>query len=338
VNSLPGLFFPRFLHNWAAGMSAAEATRDAYRLAIHSAEMLNSYLKSDDLLSSVGIQRSEPVLAGVDVDRKGAIHTSTKLRIDSMVAPRPAVDRPRYKHTSFEHFSIQMLSGMLPQSSLDADSIPSAQALVDQVSGPAWDGLRDSFPSPSMGLPGILSGSGDEIWVDGEALRFFLAPVRDWAGEKGDLILDHLQGARVERVRNSMTISVYFDQELTVSVQDEKKAKNWELYAIHVPKTIRFTVSMFDGIVFVSGLDTQRDNVKLSVKIPWLPDTVYLRTASVNLVDGKLRVEAGVIGDTIGIVANAQLAAKTLGGVDIWETIKDNLDLLVWPILVFAVL
>jgi hypothetical protein len=235
---------------------------------------------------------------------------------------------------------------MIPQASLDVDAIPSAQAFVDRVSDVAWDGLKDSFPTPDTGIssegeiiPGLdlPTRDGEQIWVDGEALKYLLGSIRQVADERFAPLLDHLQGLKLTRQGDALNAGIYFDQPMPVSIRDEKKAPRWQPYSLRLPKTVRFSIRMIAGRLVISGLDQGLDTATLKLKMPFLPDTVWMKSASVDMGSGHVRVEAGVVGDWVTVVANADLIARKFGGVDIWESIKRNLTPFEWPTLTFAV-
>lgn len=339
VNSLPGLFFPRFLRRWAEGRSAVEATNEAYRWATGAANLVSDYVATPELVDSVGIARSEPVIAGRDVNREGRVSAQPPRPITPLRVRVTPSSRPTYRHTDFEALAIQLIAAGLPQTSLDATKIPGAQRFYELTKDAAWTSLLDSFPPPLEGIPGTgVGNTGDETWIDGEALRYFLAPLKDWTGDKLDQVLESIEGARLERANGLLHVSVYFSRALELPVEDESRAGRFSLYSIHVPKTVRFTLSVWEGRLFVSGLAAGIDSLRFRVKLPALPDNVYLRNLSADLTTGKVRVEAGVVGDLVTVVANAELLARRFDGIDIWETISRNADVLVWPVLVFAIL
>lgn len=348
VNSLSGFFFPRFLKRWAEGATARDAAAEAYHFSEGTAAMLSNFIQEDnDLLSQVGVARSEPVLQGVDMDRTGQTYPGHALAIAPMASAKnsssasaPAV----FKHTDFENMGIAVMGSMVPQASLNVAAIPSAQGLVDRVRTVAWDGLKDSFPNPAGdGLPdlglGLPTEDGQQIWIDGEAIRYFLDSLRDYVGDKLGPVLDHVQGVRLTRMGELLNVAIYFDMAFDIPLQDKKSVPNWQPYSVHAPKTIRFSIKMSDDVLTVAGLDEGADALNLKIKMPFpLPEAVWVRNASVNLSSGKARVEAGVAGNLIAVIANAELMARKLDGFDIWGSIEKNLNLFDFPSLHFEAL
>lgn len=348
VNSLSGFFFPRFMRRWAEGATAREAASDAYQFSEGTAGMLSTYIKEDqDYLSSVGVTRSEPVIQGVDIDRSGQAYPDHVLAIAPLASAQPMASfasegAVKFSHTDFERMGISLLGTMIPQASLNVDAIPSAQELVNRIHSVAWDQLHDSFPNPSGdGMPDLdlPSEDGQQLWIDGEAIRYFLAAVRDYAGDKLGPLMDRVQGVRLTRTGANLNAAIYFDGAFDIPLQDKNRIPNWQPYSVHVPKTVRFSVQMLDSVLTVTGLDQGNDALNLKLKMPSpLPDSVWVRTASVSLSDGKAHVEAGVLGNMISVIANAELLARKFDGVDVWATIESNLGILVFPALSFQTL
>jgi hypothetical protein len=342
VNSLSGFFFPRFLKRWAEGATARDAAEEAYRFSEGTAQLLSGFINEEqDYLSGLGVVRSEPVLSGVDLDRMGHVYPDHALAIAPLSGPKASLAAAGkvYAHTDFERTSISLLGAMIPQASLKTDAIPSPQELVGRVSGVAWDQLHDSFPNPAdgIGLPDLdlPTEDGQQLWIDGESIRYFLAAVRDYAGDKLGPVMDHVQGLRLTRQGELLYAAIYFDGPFDIGLQDKDRIPNWQPYSVHVPKTIRFAIALQEGVLAVSGLDQGQDALNIKLKMPALPDSVWVRTASVNLSDGSTHVEAGVVGNLITVVANAEIMARKFDGVDIWGTIERNLDILDFPTLNF---
>lgn len=345
--SLPGFFYPRFLRLWSEGLTARESAERAYRFAEKAALETHAFLKDGkELLLWAGAAGSEPVVLGQNIDRFGKRHDDRFVGIAPLreaqslsalnlnVAPSG-----RYAHSDFEEVAIRMLGAILPQASLEPSAIPSAQGLIDQVHGLAWEQLRDTFPHPMNEdlIPGVdlPKKDGEQLWIDGEALRYLLGQVPGDAGALVGPYLDRIQGLRLTRQGDQLKAAIYFDRAFRIPVIDESKAKRWSPYAVHVPKTVRFSIRMKDGVLRLLGLDQDGNAVNLKLKMPFLPDTVWVRHAILNMESGKAEVEAGVIGNHVTVVARAQVTARKFEGIDIWESIQRNVRLLFWPALVF---
>ena len=70
------------------------------------------------------------------------------------------------------------------------------------------------------------------------------------------------------------------------------------------------------------------------MKIPVISNKIYLRSASIDISNGNILAEAGILGDTVGLIASHKIfAAQPKPKVDLWQSIKDNEDLFEWPYL-----
>src|SRR5690606_28799296 len=128
VNSLPGFFFPHFLRRWAEGRSALEAATLAHRLSARVAGKLEPYVEERELLSRVGVSRSAPVLAGVDVDRRGREFPERSLELAPVRRPVPLASFMTFEHSTFERTSIELMSAALPRSRLNVGAFPSVES------------------------------------------------------------------------------------------------------------------------------------------------------------------------------------------------------------------
>jgi hypothetical protein len=108
-------------------------------------------------------------------------------------------------------------------------------------------------------------------------------------------------------------------------------------YSVHVPKTIRLLLEQAKGVLRLTGLDQGPDALELKLKLPVIPDGVFLRRATLDLSSGRLVAEAGLIHNAVALVATADIQARSLQGIDFWESVVRNRDLLFWPDLVFKI-
>lgn len=317
-------FFPRFMRLWGEEMENARSghsTLGATDIATRAAE--RAARDADDSLRAVA-----PFLKS----ETPALDSGYRFSVI-----QPETTQRTYRHTDFQKLSIGLMKALLPLASIDERKVPSAQSFLDQTGDVAWKSLQDSFPNP-VEIPGMVGiGEGEEVWLDGETLRYLIGPVEKWGGPKLQDVLDRLDGVWLYRDADSLHVSAYFNEAFTVSIQDRGAAKKWELYAVEVPRTVRFRWKMADGVLRISGLNEGVEVLNFLAKLPWyLPDTIYLRKAAFSLVDGTFRVEAGVLGDNVSVVASGELkAGKVDGAVDIWESIKRNLRFLIWPSFLF---
>ncbi|MGZ6309420.1 MAG: hypothetical protein ACXWPM_03335 [Bdellovibrionota bacterium] len=165
------------------------------------------------------------------------------------------------------------------------------------------------------------------MWLDGETIRGFLSGSQNaLAGTLGGA-LDFLSGVRLTRNEEDLDVSVFMTNDLTDILSNPDKTENWKLYGLHFPKEMHFRMKMTDSVLSVSGLDEGENTFNLLAKVPSiLPEKIYLRNATMDLTNGEVLVTAGVLGDTIAIVAKAQVMKQKFEGVDLWATLNANMD------------
>lgn len=336
VNSLPGFFFPRFLRLWGEGRPVKSAAEEAYVYSQKAAAELGPFVTdTKDYLSSIGIARSEPVISGENIDRWGRSFAVSSMRIRPLDYVEPQASHAGiYEHGEFELTLIELLNSMIPQVTISPENVPGAQELIDRTADLAWAGLGDAFPFPGD-MPGAGGANANERWIDGPMLRYLLEPLREWMGDQLEIVAERVMGARLIRETNELRLNLYFDRAFSLTVKPEREAADWELYRVDVPASVRLRVSSWEGRFFVQGFDEGPEALRFKLKMPWLPDGVYLRTASLDMTDGKVQVEAGVVGNSFAVIANGQIYAKRFEGVDLWASIRRNLKLLFFPDLVF---
>jgi hypothetical protein len=219
-----------------------------------------------------------------------------------------------------------------------------AIVLAGGVGGTGWQSVRANAELRTAqhgATEDVLSGvdlptqEGEQIWIDREALKFLLGALEQYDEGKFAPILDHVQGLRLTRRGEFLDAALYFDEPFDLSLQEKSEAPRWQPYRVEVPKTLRFSLRIVDGVIVLSGLDRERNAIRLQLKMPFLPDRVWVRSVLLNLDNGHATVDAGVMGNHLTVVARAQLLARKFEGVDVWETFKRNLGLLEAPALVF---
>ncbi|OFZ79216.1 MAG: hypothetical protein A2583_00995 [Bdellovibrionales bacterium RIFOXYD1_FULL_53_11] len=174
----------------------------------------------------------------------------------------------------------------------------------------------------------IESGTpaGEEVEIDGEAIRAYLSPARGLMDGNIDPLIDHLAGARMIKRGDHVDVKLLFGKELNIKLKPRKRARNFELYAIHVPKQVEFDLKFVDGRMAVTGFESGPDALYFKIKIPVIGNEVYLRELHLDLEDGSLLFEAGVVWDRIAFLGRANVFNKKFEGVDFWASFKKNFE------------
>jgi len=329
-----GLSATRFIRRWGEGVDAQAAAEDADQFASKVEKTLGEFAQASGAASLS--------MSGTNIDRKGGSFS----QVSKAAAPQAfllekAASAAVFRKTPYQAAAVAASNALLPSVEVNADAVPNVGALVDRMQPMAWEQLQNVFTNTNSQAPSTETDPlAQEIWVDGEFLKFMATPLQTWAGGKYAQAIQYLQGVKLTRADGHLELSVYFSQAFDISVQDEAKAANLQLYAVHVPKTVRVQISNVTQKITISGLDDTegeaQDKFFISVKIPVVSNKIYLRSASIDISNGNVLAEAGVLGDTVSLIATAQIfAAQPKPKVDLWQSIKDNEDLFDWPYLLF---
>jgi hypothetical protein len=298
----------RFAHRWAEGDSAVTAAAEAQAYAAKFQKVMGAFSSSKNSPSLV--------MEGMNIDRKGGNFEP----VSTGAAPAEADANAGAK---------------------SEDVTSNAAAFLDRLQPMLWEELQGVFTNTSsQPLTTETDPQAQEIWVDGEFLKFMGAPLQNFAGGKFASVLQYLEGVKLIRTEERLDINLYFSQAFDISIQDEAHAANFSLYGVHLPKTVRISLSIDQQTISLVGLDDKEglaeDQLFLRVKIPVVSDKVYLRNGSIELPTGKFEIQAGILGDTVGLSASAQVfAAHPKTSFDFWQSLADNDSILIWPILLF---
>jgi hypothetical protein len=171
----------------------------------------------------------------------------------------------------------------------------------------------------------------DQIWIDGDAIRAYLYSLGDISDPAIAPLLSNIMGARLTRKPYGLDVELHFTGNLSLPLKNPEDAKQGDLYRIDVPAVLYFEMRMKDGFVTLSSLSSSiKSRLRLKIKLRMVPDSVYLMGGTLDLVDGKLVVEAGVFSGSVIVVAKADLLEKRFDGVSFWGTVMANLKR-AWP-------
>ncbi len=234
----------------------------------------------------------------------------------------------------FRLYSAFALPGAVVGSQMDG--VPQ---LIDQVAGPAWELLKTTFPHPIQGLPGRIDEeltNGELVWIDGDGLRYFLSPLRDWLGSDADQLLTSALGLRLSRSGTSLVAALYFREAQRISLSSlDINLPQGELRSIRVPRTLRIAIQVRDGVAALKFLPVVDD--PLALEAAWNGISLWLEPKGVqaDLNSGDARVEASVLGGLVRFVARLNLFEKRFDGVDFWQSIDQKRARFSWPKLKF---
>lgn len=341
-----GLFTPRFLRRWGEGASVLTAVREATEFAQKAERTLAPFLVQGTAAGGADLNSPAVMTAGADIDVNGNRGSVPMTRDweNAFWQSRAAQDEGSSEDPSewvcdplrrgqLDYAFSDFLRGLFPQVELSVDQMSSSEAFLGRAGDTAWELWQDRFGQKRDGAISTTQ-TPDEMWVEGDGLRYFLGPLANWLGREGNLLLDAIQGAHITKSAQSLRVALYFNSALKLRFMEERDAERGQLYGVDLPKVLRFHLSLKDGIVWAWDLDAGGwSGMKLKVRLPAIPDSVYLRTSRLDLYDGRIEVEAGVIGNAVSLVGRGQLYTRKFEGIDLWDTIGSNLRTWYWPYL-----
>jgi len=236
---------------------------------------------------------------------------------------------PRWWSGAITSWVAPPLSGEGAASSASSPGIVPSQELERSLAFPSWEYLTDIFPGDLTDLPGEIGGRPEQIWLDGEGLRYLLG---NWVdGVHPGLIsrlTDELLGLRLRQKSDRLEAGLYLHGPLEAVVKSQDDAANGELWGCRIPESLRFSFQIIDGgelELKALSQDAQR-SLELKVRLPYFPDGIYLRRVRLSLVTGEAEVEAGLVGNYVGVVAKVNVFAQRLQEIDFWATVESNLN------------
>jgi hypothetical protein len=166
----------------------------------------------------------------------------------------------------------------------------------------------------------------NSIWLDQEVLKYYLGSLSEWGGQGGAGLLDHVKTAQLQRGEQALTVNVFSDQDLNISLQVPGVAiRTGQPYRVMIPKLFSFTMNVKNDVLRIRPIPGQPYLVKLRINIPLISDTVYLRKISADLATGRVKIEAGAISNRLAVIARANMKTKSFQGLDFWATFARSL-------------
>lgn len=229
-----------------------------------------------------------------------------------------------------------------------------AMTVATTTAAQAGTSSPSDLRQPLLQMDQQLGTVGSSLWLDAPTLQYFLSSLNTFKGGELAPVLADLEGARLERHESGLFVTVIFHDQKTVMLGDPSTTPDWQVDAIELPRILEFTIASpssgvfeLEGLIGASGADglladqnTFLIDLKLPSAVSLLPNQVYLKGATVDLEAETATVTAGVLDNTVTLVANAKLSSGKLSvGFDFLSSIADNLELLSLPAaaLVFSI-
>jgi len=237
-----------------------------------------------------------------------------------------AADHP-FSHTSFAEATISFLSGIfLPGAFLDPTQVKDPAALIAVAQPLGQTLLNEAFPKPvASGEPGS--------WVDGATFRFLVEPAIRYVNMDYRKILDHLVGAEIKRTPIDLVISLYFDQELKIPLNQKHSSRIIGLF-LAVPKEVSLHFAMHENEFEMLHLAERNKCFRLEVQFGFFKQWINIRRFGLDLKSGVGSVTAAFFDNRLPVTLRFQARPPTPkpkpAPKDFWQAIQSPEPYLEW--------
>lgn len=175
----------------------------------------------------------------------------------------------------------------------------------------------------------VQAVAAEGIWIDGTAVRFQFQPYLEANPEiaaKVVPLLDRLVAVQIVPGHLSTSLYPHFEDSFVLPVADYEQTHNWRVYEVSVPRSSEFLVFGEDGVIHLEQ-SNQMPLWQVKAKLPMMDDTLDLNRLDIDFNKSDVKLEAGVLGNFVKVVAHAKLKGSRLSkiDVDLWESLKKNL-------------
>lgn len=182
------------------------------------------------------------------------------------------------------------------------------------------------------------------LWLDREVVKRYLSILKDSKPALLTQILDSLLGIQIYRAPGAAetSIGIYFDSPWTTSLDGLTRQSHWYLRALsmQVPRTLRINAGFENGLLKLK-LDQALDQpLTLELSALGMHPQSVVHEITADTESGELEVDAGVLGDTVDLVAKGRFKTFRLEGLDLPESVSKNYEdfktgvqFIDWPLL-----
>ena len=179
---------------------------------------------------------------------------------------------------------------------------------------------------------GDSSQQRDPIWIEGEALRYFLDPLSLWLNTDLAPLMTELSGAKLSRGKQELRVSIHFTRPLTLPLAPKGKSLQRGMPSrLELAQEVRFWISVRGDKLVIGGFDEVEHMARLKLHLNPQWNTVKLRRITMNLATGRLQVEASLLRDFVRVVAQGQFYDQRFQGVSFWDSLRSNWLLVLSP-------
>lgn len=184
----------------------------------------------------------------------------------------------------------------------------------EQGSDRLWQNVKDLF--------GAGEFEGDRFAVPGADVRVILSGIVPGLDQYMQLVVDNLDLLEIKREKGKVVVDVrLITKKLDFALREKKAADNGQVYKVRFYQYLHFEISMKKENVFIEKID----GLRISVKLPFLPDGVFPRGLFVNNQGKFLTLHAEAIGKLVDVVAGADMKAGEFSGIEWFKTLMMNL-------------
>ncbi len=172
----------------------------------------------------------------------------------------------------------------------------------------------------------------DPIWIEGEALRYFLDPLSLWLNADLAPLMTELTGAKLARGKQELRVSIHFTRPLVLPLVPQGRTLSRGMPSrLELAQEVRFWISVRGDKLVIGGFDEVDHMARLKLHLNPQWNTVKLRRITMNLATGRLQVEASLLRDFVRVVAQGQFYDQRFQGVSFWDTLRSNWLLVLSP-------
>gem|GEM_PF-3966669 len=320
---LAGLFV-----RWSEGEWLSSAIGYASRASVQMISQVGPWISGRPVST-----RLEIIRLGADVVRGSSETRNFPLDVRGALAPLHSVGlgplSGQSRASAEEREGVQLSGAVMVPGVVLNPSLGGVSEFIERASGPAWDLLRSTFPNPVPDLPGRIDEedpSGELSWIDGDGLRYFMSPIRDWLGSKTDAVLNGLLGLRLQKGESGLRTALHLKRAFVISLDESGFAlPDGSLKSVYIPRTLRVGMRVQEGIVRARFLPVVGEALTFSVEWNGFPLSLTPVSLQADLATGATELEATVLGGWVPFTARLNLYEKKFEGVDFWTSIQKRL-------------
>jgi len=177
-----------------------------------------------------------------------------------------------------------------------------------------WQRVKDVFGA------GELEGEG--LAVPGADVRVILSRIIPGLDQYMQLVVDNLDLLEIKRGQGKIVVDAkLITTKLDFALREKKATRNGQVYKVRFYKHLHFEISMKKENVYLEKIE----GLRVSVKLPIIPDGVFPRGLFVNNAAKTMTLHAEAIGKLVDVIATADLKGGNFKGIEWLKSLAMNL-------------